>query len=313
MRFLLFACTLTIFLNSCSSDSISNRDEFLRANNLSDSSGIPTSFTDSRWKILAGDYYHLVTDVKVGKMTSCMLIVGNRKTNALVGSLSLNHFLIVGRQGEGKFASRFIVPYENLTQQDYEGSNDLTGFNAILKAIPELKNFSWRNETQNRLMSSLLMYSQLRGITALSNPEIFLDSTLTKEVRVKRILNSGHDYNVRNFLRYTPSSSDLFQEIKRKGFQMNSLVVSPFEKDKSYFSVLKDEFDFSEKSSLYIYYPFISYQYIKGEEGDHVLVYFPAVHLLQFRISYTADKMPQLRRRSVYVSLMDGTVTRFNN
>lgn len=299
------ACIGLLLLISCNNGGISNREDFIVQNNIGQGEQIPKDFTDDRWKELAGDYCFYTGDFSFGANRKCLFILGNKKEKQLLSFIELNNFLIPGKQGEGKYRTRFVTSYENLTHADYASANNLEAFNSLLLSIPELKDFKWKNEFQNRMMSSLIMYTQLRGMSFLGAPAVLEDSSLTKEQKLQKGFDANYEYNLRNFLRYN-ISTDLFQEIERLGFKVNPAVPHPFEKDKAYQSVLKDEFNLDDKSCLFIYYPFVSYAYIPADPAPQI-VYFPAVNILQYKMRFTPDGFPQLERKNIYLSLLDGS------
>jgi hypothetical protein len=154
-------------------------------------------------------------------------------------------------------------------------------------------------------MSCLIMYTQLRGISALSAPELLNDTVSSKEKKLQNIYNnSSTEYNIRNFLRYNVGA-DLFQEIKRLGFQVDMNIANPYMKDKAYRAVLKNEFELDDRSCLFIYYPFVAYTMVPAQPVPQ-LINYPAVNLLQYKMSMTPDGFPQVTRKNVYMSLLDG-------
>ncbi|MFL5753364.1 MAG: hypothetical protein ACJ76F_08155 [Bacteroidia bacterium] len=306
-RFGILTLFLFVILPSCNKG-ISNRKDFIDQNSIEQGALIPDEFSDPRWKALAGDYYYYASDFVFGKNKKCLFILGNRKENKIVSFIDMNNFLIMGRQGEGKYRRRFITSFEHLKYKDYESMNNMQAFNSMLSSIPELVNFKWKDELQNKLMSCLLMYTQLRGISCLNEPALLEDTLSGREEILQKIFSAQYEYNQRNFLRYN-EAADLFQEIKRLGFGINP-ISSPFEKDRAYLSALRSEFDLSDKKSLFIYYPFVSYTYVPADPEPQ-LVYYPAVNVIQYKMSVNEQGFPQFTRKNVYVSLLDGMVKKF--
>ncbi len=312
VKFILFICIL-IGLAGCSdNDSIGNRDEFIEHNGFPKKVQVPENFTDPKWQVLGGDYMFYVEEIDFGGAKKSMLVVGNKKEKLFCSSLNINRFLILGRQGDDKHGGKFIVPYEHIQKSDYEFSTDLTEFNRMLTSVAVLKNFTWKNEMKNRILSTLLMNSQLRGLSALENEALLEDSLMPKERKIQELFKGRSQWNLRNFLRFN-SETDLCIEIERSGFSdftrpeaMNSLCLGR--------EIFKNnEFDFKDKRNLFIYYPFVSYtKELQNKQGDYKIYYWPAVNILSFKMSFTPDGYPQFTRKNLYVSLLDRKIKKFD-
>ncbi|HWY33509.1 MAG TPA: hypothetical protein VNX68_02610, partial [Nitrosopumilaceae archaeon] len=169
----------------------------------------------------------------------------------------------------------------------------------------DLKGFTWKNEAQNRFVSGLIMYTQLRGILCTGKPELVEDSLMPKEQKIQQMFKNGYMYNLRNFVRYTPSV-DFDKEIKRLGFQEHQYTTKVDSKSEVYYTDIfkNNELDFRNKSDLHIYYAFASYSSI-GTEGKTIFIYFPAANIIEYKLRLTADGYPQFDKKNWYVSLFD--------
>ncbi len=283
--------------------SISNRDAFMKEHGFATNDSLPQSFSDGRWKEIGGSYYVYVANFEQGGIKKCMMLLANKKENVYKAALNINPWLCIGRQGTGIHSGRIIIPFEYISRQEYDYSNNMDEFNRLLGTIPELKGFTWKNELQNKLMCGLLMYSQFRTISDKSSAKAAESRNMGKEDKVQAILKGDCAFSIRNFLRFH-SETDLCQEIERLGFRASSNASGHCYARELF---QKGEFDFKDKSNFMVYYPFVSYE---SNSGDN-LYYLPAACILNYHLSFTGDKFPQFSRQYLYISLLDKKVKKF--
>ncbi|HEX8517005.1 MAG TPA: hypothetical protein VF868_12450 [Bacteroidia bacterium] len=299
---------LTIIATSCSK--VADHNRFLTEHGITETGKIPAEYINGNgWKTLAGDYLYYMDLFTVNNEPQLLYIVANQKEKRMIALLHVNRFIMPAALAQGVKPATVVTNYEEMNPQDIAEANDMTEFNQLLKAMPEMKDFKWKNEIQNRIASGILLKTNFIYVTK-SREDDALFSYSEKPVMqdrgklVKEILSGEHLMYNRDVQRLN-KSVEMSQFISLLGFSFEK-TSNITHNDKKFFIedlAMKDPIDFSGKGKMFFFYPFKSFvrTHTKGETPG----YFPAIETYQYTYTSDTEGFPVFSRNTQFVSLLE--------
>jgi hypothetical protein len=298
---------LTLIATGCSN--INERISFLKANGIEETQKIPEDYNSPAWKPLAGKYVYLIDLFTINNSPKLICLMADKKEDKLVSVYHLNDQVMPATYARGVNPPTIVTNYQEISDDDLKKSDDMNGLNRFFKNIPELKNFSWKNELQNTIVSGIIFKTHFIHVVKDSVDDN-LFSYEEKPVKqdhdslLKNILSANYSLFNRPVKRLN-ENVEMSQFIKQMGFFYESELPGRNEKEtqKSYINdLIKEPIDFKTSGQLCLFYPFKSFIRIqnKGESP----FYDPAVAAVEYTFTSDADGFPVFQRKTQFVPLL---------
>jgi len=293
------------FFSSCKEKF--NNEEFLKQNGILDPKEVSLNFKG--WNELYGKYVYNITVLNASTNPQLTYILADKKEEKILGLFNVNPFIIPSARVPRAHSNKMISNFEEMLDSDKAKRADLIKFNSILKLIPELKNFSWKNLNQNTIVSSIIQTTQFNFVSkkeidtkviGYNSGELLPDN----ETLLKDIFSTKDYLLMRRFPERLSKNTNLGEYVNKLGFE--------FEKNEAYYKTLskysmKDvmgeySYDFVAKEKIYFFYPFISYSRPKTEFSS--IVYFPAIETSEYSFTLDSEGFPVFAKKMYFVSLL---------
>jgi hypothetical protein len=308
---------LTVIATSCSK--VADHNRFLKEHNIQETDKIPVDYSGGNgWKTLAGDYVYFMDLFNTTSDPQMLYFVANKKENKMIGVMHVNPFIMPAAIAPGVSPATIVTNYEEMSPADIAKANDMTEFNAILKAIPEMKDFKWQNTMQNQIASGMILKTHFIYATKNSVDEhlfrfsekaVFQDhDKLLHDIFMNP--NQMHNRDVQRLNR----SVEMSQFIKLLGFTFDKMDIKSMGavSEKFYIDELltKDPINFKGKGKMFFFIPFKSFvrPQIKGETPS----YIPAIETYEYLITPDTEGFPVFKRNTHFASLLEPTLTPSN-
>lgn len=301
-------CIVAVF-PSCSN--ITKNIDFLRTNGVTEIESVPTSFESGKgWKELAGDYVYFLNLYNLSSDPQMIYLVANKRTEEIIGAYNINAQIMPASVAKGVDPATIVTNYTEISPKDLEAADDMNAFNMLLKKIPEMKDFSWKNDLQNRIASGILMKTHFifASGTSFDGGLYNGDPTMPQTALLKRILKEPHNIYTRPVQRLN-ENVDMNQFIQKMEFQFQSTdgtaTLHPEYKEKRYVNdIFKDDpIEFKGAGKMFFFYPFKSY--VRAKEKEGMPGYSPAIHTVEYTYETDAEGFPVFKRKSRFASLLN--------
>ncbi|MDF2438930.1 MAG: hypothetical protein K0Q95_3306 [Bacteroidota bacterium] len=299
---------LTFFAISCSNKNEHNA--LLNANGINETDRIPNDYSSAAWKPLTAGYVYYMDVFDINHTKQLLYILANKKEEKLVGIYHVNDHLMPATYARGVNPPTIVTNFEEISEADIERSDNMDELNALFKSIPEMKNFSWKNEVQNTIASATIMKTHFVFIVS-DKVDDTLFAYADKPVKldhdklVQQIFASKFSIFNRPVQRLN-ENVEMGHFIKDLGFKFdNPTSVQALNDNKFYINDLlvdEDSINFKGTGKLFLFFPFKSYTRVlnKGETP----MYGPAVATFEYSFSPDAEGFPVFKRTSHRVSLL---------
>lgn len=304
-------CIVAAF-SSCSN--ISKNIDFLRTNGITEIENVPTSFESGKgWKELGGDYVYFLNlffDDRTVLQPRMIYLLANKRTEEIIAAYDLSSQIMPAAVAKGVSPVTVVTNYMELSETDLADMDDMKPLNDLLKKMPEMKGFTWKNDLQNRIVSGIIMKTHFIFVSGTSVDELVYnqDPPMPKKERLKSIFKVSHNVYNRPVQRLN-EGVEMNQFIQKMDFQFQrtdgAAALHPEYKEKRYINdIFKDDpFDFRGAGKMFFFYPFKSY--MRPKEKDGMPGYFPAIHTVVYTYELDAEGFPVFKRKSRFASLLN--------
>jgi hypothetical protein len=300
---------LTIFATGCSR--IADHNRFLKERGIIETEKVPADYSGNNgWKPLAGDYVYFLDVFKTQTGPQMIYIVANKKENRLIGAMNVNPQIMTATYAPGVSPLTVVTNYEEMTANDIAKANDMTELNALLKAMPEMKNFRWKNTMQNQVASGIILKTHFIYITVSAVENSFFTYSeqpvmQDHDRRLGDILVAPHTMYHRDVKRLN-RSVEMSQFVDALGFHYetkgNGGVIHSTEKFYIDDLLANDPINFEGKGKMFFFIPMKCYARPRkeGETPD----YYPAIETYEYSTTPDADGFPVFKRNTHFASLL---------
>ncbi len=297
-----------LFFLSLSCTNVPDNIDFLRSNGVMETQKVPLDFeTDPSWELLGGNYVCSMRFLDQETEPKMIFLVADKKAKKLIGFYDVIDQLMPSAVAPGQSYTT-MTNFGEISEEDKKRANDMAGLNAILKCIPELKNFSWKNEEQNRIVSGIILKTQFIAISK-PKPDEKLFQPTSKQIEtghrklIKELYEKGYALRQRSVERLNEVVV-LNAYIEKLGFKFEegNIVVDKKEKFTINDLLGNDPIDFKGKGKVFFFTPVKSYER-PTEEGAEPMIE-PAVQTFEFAFIPGTDNYPVFTRKTKVVSLL---------
>lgn len=300
---------LTFVATSCS-----NRNDhirFLTENGIRETEKVPADYSGGNgWKQLGGDYVYFLDLFDAKNDPQMIYIVANKKENKLIGLLHVNPFIMPSAVAKGVNPATVVTNYEEMNSRDIAKANDMSEFNALLKNIPEMKDFKWKNTLQNTIASGIILKTQFIYVAKKSTDEklfafsaqpVFTDH----DQQLREIFLDDYTLYHRDVQRLN-RSVEMGQFITALGFHYETegtgVVNHTYKKFYIDDLLTNDPIDFSGKGKMFFFIPFKSFTRPRTKEESPN--YTPAIETYEYTTTADQDGFPVFKRNTHFASLL---------
>jgi hypothetical protein len=300
---------LTMIATGCSN--VADHIRFLKEHGIKETEKVPADYTEGNgWKQLGGDYVYFLDVFNEQQDPQMIYIVADKKEKKLVGILHVNPLIMVSAIAKGVTPATIVTNYEEIAPEDLNIANDMTEFNNLLRAMPEMKDFKWKNTLQNTIASGILLKTSFIYVTKKN-----VDNRLFSFSKEPVIQN--HDRSLRDIFLSEHSlfhhdvqrlnrSVDLSRFISALGFHYETKGKGTMEhQTKSFYinDLLPDQIDFSGKGKMFFFIPFKSFT--RPSVSDEMANFAPAIETFEYSHTPDKDGFPVFRRNTHFASLLE--------
>lgn len=300
---------LTLIATSCSNKN--EHADFLKAHGIKDADKVSADYSDhSSWKQLGGDYVYFLDLFDTKSDPQMIYIVANKKENKLIGMLHVNPLIMTSAIAKGVSPATVVTNYEEINPRDIAKANDMSEFNALLKNIPEMKDFSWKNTLQNTIASGIILKTHFIYVTKKSTDEkLFSYSTQPlfsdHDLLLREILSGDYSMYHRDVQRLN-KSVEMSQFITAMGFHFETKGNGSIDHTSNKFYIdnliTNDPIDFTGKGKMFFFIPIKSFT--RPHAKDDAPVYTPAIETYEYSTTTDSDGFPVFKRNTHFASLL---------
>jgi hypothetical protein len=299
---------LTLFATGCSK--VADHNHFLKEHGIKETDKVPVEYSGNGWKTLAGNYVYFMDIFNRDSDPQMIYIVANKKENKMIGVMHVNPFIMTAAIARGVTPATIVTNYEEMSAEDIRKANDMTEFNALLKAIPEMNDFKWKNELQNQIASGIILKTNFIYVTkntvddnlfSYSEKPVYQDH----DKLLHDIFKAEHLMHNRDVQRLN-KSVEMGQYISLLGFtyEQKGEGMITHESRKFYVDDLikEDSIDFKGKGKMFFFIPFKAFMRVqtKGETP----YYYPAIETYEYSHTPDAEGFPVFKRNTHFASLL---------
>jgi hypothetical protein len=299
---------LTAIATSCSNPK-GEHERFLKENGIEEINKVPMDY--SSWKPLAGDYVYHIDLFKASSDPEMIYIVANTKEKKMIGLMHINRFIMPAALAPGVIPATTVTNYEEIHPQDINKANDMTEFNSLLKAIPEMKDFQWKNKMQNQIASGIILKTNFIYVTKSTVDDKLFSFSEKPQFQdhdkvLKDILKDQHIMYNRDVQRLN-KSVEMGQYISLLGFTFDKTgakSMSP-RPDKFYINdlVTDNPIDFTGKGKMFFFIPFKAF--LRTQTKGETPVYYPAIETYEYTHTPDNEGFPVFKRSTHFASLLE--------
>lgn len=306
---------LTLFATSCSR--VADRNTFLKENGITESSKIPLEYNaGSGWKPLAANYVYFLDVFNVNNSKQLIYILADKAENKLLAIYHVNPQVMPATYALGINPPTIVTNYHEISDEDIFKANDLTEMNALFRCMPEMKNFSWKNEIQNSIASGVILKTHFIFVSGNKpDDDLFTYKEIPQKQDHDKLLQQIFSGNYSMFFRPVKrlnETVEMGQFIKQLAFKYktDALFSAHEEQQDPYFinDLLKNSpINFKGGGKLFLFYPFKSFERVanKGETP----IYGPAVETFEYSFSPDANGFPVFKRTTHFASLLRNDIS----
>jgi hypothetical protein len=300
---------LTVIATSCSK--IADHNRFLKEHGITETNKIPADYTNGNgWKELAGDYVYYLGLFNMPTGTEMLYFVANKKENEMIGMMHVNPFIMTAAVAPGISPATVVTNYEEISRRDIDKANDMTEFNALLAAMPEMKDFEWKNKLQNQVASGIILKTHFIYVTKTKTDDpLFMFSetpVMQDHDKLLQDIFSGEYTLYHRDVQRLNQSVELGQYIKALGFTYETKGEGTIRHDNPTFYIqdliTKDPIDFKGKGKMFFFIPFKSF--VRIQSKGETPVYSPAIETFEYTIKPDAGGFPVFSRHTHFASLL---------
>jgi hypothetical protein len=308
---------LTLFATGCSR--VADHNRFLKEHGIKQTDKIPVNYSEGHgWKTLAGNYVYFMDIFEEPSGSQMLYIVANKKENRMIGLMHVNPFIMPAALAKGVSPATVVTNYEEISPADITKANNMTEFNALLKAMPEMKDFKWQTTMQNQIASGIILKTHFIYATkssvddklfSYSEKPVFRDH----DKELQEIFSTGHILHNRGVQRLN-KSVEMGQFISMLGFTFDKKDIKSMgpHPDKFYIDdlLVHDPIDFKGKGKMFFFIAFKSY--VRPETKGETPAYIPAIETYEYSITPDQDGFPVFKRNTHFASLLEPVLTPIN-
>jgi hypothetical protein len=306
-----FFFLLWIIAMLCSCGGVTDRIDFLRSHGILETQKVPVEMTEgSGWKNLAGDYVYFLDVFAEEADTKMMYILGNKKTGELLEVYNLNPHIMPASYALAVNPPTMVTNWTEISPVDKAKDDDMSELNSLFRKIPEMKNFSWKNELQNRIASSVILKTHFIFINSQEiNTSLFTYSEMpVKQSRTKELHRIYKD-NYKFFHRAVERLNESV-EFRKYIEKLNFAFFNPqgmSKVDTSQDTFINDLFpdnpiNFKGKGKMFFFFPFKSFQ--RAQDPHSGPVYDPSIATFMYTYTLDTDGFPVFKRETRYVNIL---------
>jgi hypothetical protein len=300
---------LTLFATGCSK--VADHNRFLKEHGITETDKVPVDYAGQNgWKELAGNYVYFLDIFNTYPNPQMIYIVANKKEGKLVGLMHVNPQIMIAAIAKGVNPATIVTNYEEISPQDIAKANDMTEFNALLRAMPEMKDFKWKNTMQNQIASGIMLKTHFIYVSKKSVEDklfTYSEQPVMQDhgQQLANIFQSDYALYHRDVQRLN-RSVEMGQFITALGFHYESkgkggIIHST---DKFYIGDLikNDPINFEGKGKMFFFIPMKCYtRPAKSEETPY---YYPAIETYEYSLTPDAEGFPVFKRNTHFASLL---------
>lgn len=299
---------LTLFATGCSKEDEHN--SFLKANGIKETNKVPSDYNNGNgWTPLAGNYVYFIDLFTINNSPELVYILADKKENKLLFAYHLNPHIMPATYAPHVKPPTIVTNYYEISDVDREKADDMTGLNALFRSIPELKNFSWKNELQNTIVSGIIFKAHfIYAIKDSIDDKLFQyeeKPVIPEQSQLLKQIFSGRYSFFNRSVKRLNADVEMSKFIKDLGFffEKNSTSTSD-QKNQKYFinDLLNNPIDFKTPGKLCLFYP--SKSYIRTQNKGETPFYDPAVAAHEYSFIPDQNGFPKFKRTTQYVSLL---------
>jgi hypothetical protein len=303
---------VSLFISSCSH--ITDNIDFLRSHGIKEVEKVPTDYTDpdKGWKKLADDYVYFMDVFDIKTDPKLMYIIANKREGKLIGAFNVNPYIMPAAIARDVTPSTIVTNYEEISPTDIAAANDMAEINKSLKAIPELKNFTWKNELQNTIVSGIFLKTNFIFITKNDVDDKLFNFQPQHVIQdhhklLEEIFKSNYTMYHRAVERLN-DQVEMNQFIKKLGFKFENdesqLVSHSSDNTSVYINdlLINDQINFKGPGKMFFFFQFKSFTRITEKGGS--VNYSPAVETYEYTFQPDKDGFPEFKRNTHFVSLL---------
>lgn len=303
---------ISLFISACSHKS--ENIDFLHSHGISEVEKVPTDYTnpDNGWKKLAGDYVYFMDVFDIKTDPKLMYIIANKREGKLIGNFNVNPYIMPAAIARGVNPATVVTNYEEISSADIAAANDMTEINKSLKAIPELKNFTWKNELQNTIVSGILLKTHFIYLTKSDVDDKLFNYQPQPVIQdhdklLEEIFKSNYSMYHRSIERLN-EQVEMNQFIKKLGFKFEndeSQIISHSSDNTSVYIndlLINDPINFKGPGKMFFFFPFKSFTRITEKGGS--INYTPAIETYEYTFKLDQEGFPEFKRNTHFVSLL---------
>lgn len=292
-----------------------NNAAVLHSFGITETDKVPADFNDPDWKKLGGNYVYFLGDFDTVH-PKLIYIIGDKKENKIIASYTINQQIMPATIAKGAGTAAIVANYEDMSAASISAFDNMSGLNKALCAMPELKNFSWKNALQNTIVSGIILKTHFIYISKkkLDGKLFEFEPQHKKQDQaqlIEDILKTDHAMYHRPVERLD-QSVEMNQYIKKLGFEFENSKSKYGEASSMYINdiLVNDPIDFKGSRKMFFFFPFKSYT--RSIEKDASPNYSPAVAALEYTYTLNREGFPVFKRKTHFVSLVGNTILKID-
>jgi|GEM_PF-5974584 len=299
---------LTVFATGCSK--IADHNRFLKEHGITETDKVPVDYAaHNGWKELAGDYVYFMDMFNTYPNPQMIYIVANKKENKLIGLLHVNPLIMPAAVAKGVSPATVVTNYEEISPRDIAKANDMTEFNALLSAMPEMKDFKWKNKMQNQIASGIILKTHFIYASKKSTEDkLFTYSQQPVMQDHDQLLASIFQGEYSLFHRDVQRLNkdvELGQFVTSLGFHYESADIASLHSDDKFYIndlITENPIDFEGKGKMFFFTPMKCYS--RPRKSEETPSYFPAIQTFEYSHTPDAEGFPVFKRNTHFASLL---------